>query len=183
MPKSKHNAKKKKRHYNPKNHVPIDVFPIHEETEDEPSQEIKDRLISKSGIPELEIVMAWNIVPEKMSEILLDYAEPLLADEHTEDSITEMEKALMAAVMVWNSVIIKHNKAAGRMKLLNRFKMSVIPRLFLRAIGKKGYFSMMVKRKQKLYPDNHRIIASVDVHWDKEIDGPHVVVASTPNVT
>ena len=179
MPKSKHNTKKRKRHYKPKIHVPINAFLVQEETDDEPSQEVKDRLISKSGLSDTEAVIAWNIVPEKMSEVLLDFAEPLLADDYTEDRISEMEKVLFGAMMIWNYAIIKHTKGAKRMKLLDRIRLSIIPRLYLRQIGKKGCYSMMMKRKQKLYPNNTRIIASMDVSWDHDIDGPHVVVAST----
>ena len=112
-------------------------------------------------------------MPEKMSEILLDFAEQLLADEYTEDSISEMEKALIGAVMIWNYAVVMYTKGAKRVKLLVRIRLSLMQRLYLGQIGKKGFFSMMLKRKQRLYPNNRRIIAGVDVHWDHEIDGPH----------
>ena len=174
MPKSKHGSKKKKRHYQPKHFDPVG-FPAFINRDDDLNQEFKERLLSKTVLSDTDAILGWNIVPEKMSEILLDYAEPLINEETTKECINEMEKILTAAMMSWNYAIIKRMKP---LKFLLRIKMSLITKMFFYEIGKRNLYSLMVKRKRKLYPDNVRLIVSIDVSWDDEIDGPHVVVLS-----
>jgi hypothetical protein len=140
------------------------------------SDEDKQRMLKKSFHDEDSVILT-NALSERMSDVLMDYAKPLLKENIEESDIPEMEVTLQTAIFIWNMAIMKRAKLSSRMRLLDRLKMWLGIKLLLRKINKPHLYSVMLKRKHELYPDNRRLITGLEVTWD--YDGPYVKVLST----
>lgn len=82
---------------------------------------------------------------EKMSEVIEDFAQPLLEGV---DSETEMHKALGFAIIAWN-----YSLAQGAGTELEPKLQALLRDPVLREV-----FDRLVARKQDLYPDNQRVV-------------------------
>jgi hypothetical protein len=117
--------------------------------------------------------MVWNESTEKMSDILLKYAAPLLNAIGPNDN--EMcEKAIMIAIIFWNYSITQ-----GDSKNLDE-TMEMLKPLALKPLASgaelESIVSYMLRRKMKMFPGNNRIIVSYD--FIIAPGGFHLAVAS-----
>lgn len=93
---------------------------------------------------------------EKMSDVIRDFAEPLLQDAQ---SVEEVRKALGIAMAVWNYSLLDD---AIRAKPDSK-TAELLSNPALRAI-----FDFLIARKQQLYPENRRIIVDYQFHFGPE---------------
>lgn len=108
---------------------------------------------------------------EKMSEIIIDYAEPLL---NVSESQTEQKKALTMAIMVWNLSLLPEEKALDQKNYLKKFL----------GLGKADdlsdldnqVFELMLQRKKTFYEDIHRMV--IDFEFVETPNGIHLNVVS-----
>ena len=126
-------------------------------------QKVKDRVASEGREIEIE-----TSNPQKMSEIIIDYAEPLLEISTTDK---EQEKAVIMAITFWNLAILKENERQDMMDSLTpHLLQGGDPEDLNQTIE---YF---IERKQILYPDVNRMILDYDcVHT---MDRLHLNVVS-----
>jgi len=124
-------------------------------------------------------IIVKNALPQKMSEVLIDFAKPLL------DAIDQLDrKALKAAfqmaITVWNySIVIdRNNPSESFADRLNRKTLkAMVARAFSGDIGE-GVLNALMERKQSLYPDNNRLIGDFDIKWEDGQDIFHLTVMS-----
>ncbi len=112
-------------------------------------QKIKDRGASEGREIEIE-----TSNPQKMSEIIIDYAEPLLEIATTDKG---QEKAVILAITLWNLAILKENERQDMIDSLNPLLLQGDDPADLNQII--DYF---MERKQLLYPDVNRMILDYD---------------------
>jgi hypothetical protein len=112
-------------------------------------QKIKDRVAGEGR----EIVIESSN-PQKMSEIIIDYAEPLLEISTTDK---DQEKAVIMAITLWNLAILKENE---RQEMID----SLTPRLVQEGdpADLNQIIEYFIERKQLLYPDVNRMILDYD---------------------
>jgi len=83
---------------------------------------------------------------EKMSEVLEEFAQPLL---DLAESPEETERALLVAMIAWNYSLM--NEAGGPTSEVLDSSLLADPHM-------RAGFQALVKRKQELFPDNKRYI-------------------------
>jgi len=88
---------------------------------------------------------------EKMSEVIQDFAEPLLDGA---DSPEEVKKALVIAMVAWNHSLLQEAGEPG----LGGIKSDLLADPTVR-----GVFESLVERKWALYPDNRRFILDYEL--------------------
>lgn len=112
-------------------------------------QKVKDRVTGKGRKVAIE-----TSNPQKMSEIIIDYAEPLLEISTTDK---DQEKAVIMAITLWNLAILKENERQDMIDSLNPLLLQGDDPADLNQII--DYF---MERKQLLYPDVNRMILDYD---------------------
>ena len=111
----------------------------------------------------------WRRCTQKMSEVIVDFAEPLLRDAPDAES----EKAAIAfAIICWNMAILKETGDER-----------AVEETLAGAAGKAGkefrrFAKEMMERKQTFFADNNKII--LDYQFTEEAEGYHLYVVSTP---
>lgn len=107
--------------------------------------------------------------PQKMSEIIIDYAEPLLAIAATDK---DQEKAVIMAITFWNLAILKENERQDMIdSLITKLMQAGDPADLNQTME---YF---IERKQLLYPDVNRMVLDYDcVHTSDRL---HLNVVSS----
>lgn len=88
---------------------------------------------------------------EKMSEVLEDFAEPLLNVAKSPD---DTRKALLVAMLAWNYSLL--NDADGAES--GPVHSALLADPYMRAL-----FDFLLARKQQLYPDNKRVILDFQI--------------------
>jgi hypothetical protein len=118
-----------------------------------------------------------NLLPQKMSAVLLDFAKPLL-DITDLSNEAATRSAVMVAVAIWNYSIISDENTPSN---------TVIDRLDKKAITAtiedafRGYIgdnilTDLLNRKKSLYPENRRFIGDFDLNWNKSRTEFHLTV-------
>jgi hypothetical protein len=110
---------------------------------------------------------------EKMSDILMEFAEPLLKDC---DNDQEIEKAISMAVVSWNVALMpKTEQVDARKKILDTLDPGD-------SAGRQAVMEIvdyLIYRKQTVYASNQRLIVNYKISKpDGEI---RLIVASTPS--
>lgn len=91
-----------------------------------------------------------NALPIKMSEVLLEYAQPLL--DGVGENKTEFVNALKMAMVVWNyEIMTEEGKVTDEMRML--FEYGLMDK------DSKEIISILQERKKKLFPDIKHTIA------------------------
>lgn len=134
---------------------------------DESLSRMKDKMQEMSGGIGHELIRDSSL--EKMSDILLEYGEPLL-DTIDSDNKAEYEKAIMISMMLWNCAIMQE-APKGRKKIEKMLK-PIMPDAESRSVVK-----YMLERKREMFPDNKRMIMNYELA--ETPDGFHLSVAST----
>ena len=134
----------------------------------EASNRLAQKVFEMSGI-EAEPIRSNAF--EKMSDILLDYAEPFL-DTIDVNNKAEYEKVIMMAIMFWNCSILDESRE-------NRKIVRDVLKPFMTDAESRNVVSYMFKRKRMMYPDNKRMMLNYEL--TKAPGGFHLSVASTIN--
>ena len=113
---------------------------------------------------DIERVVIRKNSPAKMSDTLLEYAEPFL-------ETIGYEKAVELAMMVWNYAIAQENPVIG--KEIKEILKPVMP-----DAASKSIVNYMLERKRQMFPDNKRMILHYDLVETPE--GFHLSVMSMP---
>jgi MFS superfamily sulfate permease-like transporter len=135
---------------------------------------IEKRLNEQRLFGNTKIVFQENINKEKMSEVLLDFAQPLL--DHCGDDDDEAFRNMLAfAVCSWNMALVPRRT---RDKMWTDTINTICGFDLERRKFAEYHLTLLEKRKNELYPDNHRFIVDIEVRCDK--NNRRVFVASTP---
>ena len=108
----------------------------------------------------------------KMSEVLLDFAEPLFAGA-TDDDDKYLDAAISFAVICWNCSFLPHKE---REKIINAF----LDELSMSDVSFRPVFrecaDLLIERKQVFFKDDTRMILNYKLLQEK--DGPRLLVES-----
>jgi hypothetical protein len=113
-----------------------------------------------------KITIMKNALPQKMSEVLLDFAKPLLESIDMSDERV-LEPALQMAVFIWNYAVIKsgHSPKTLGDGFTREIKRTVKARRSSDPIFR-TVLETLLERKKSLYPNNNRMIADFNIRWD-----------------
>ena len=114
-----------------------------------------------------------NMLPKKMSEVLLDFAEPLLEGLSPNADTESRKSVLQVAVVIWNYSIALKTQNQKYIKLFKNIRP-----MFDGGIGEQ-VLALMMGRKESLYPENNTYIADFDLNWDEKESEYHLTVMST----
>jgi hypothetical protein len=118
-------------------------------------------------------VVCVNGSGEKMSEVLLDFAEPLI--DGIEDDYRAMEKTISFVVVVWNvSLLPEMEKRKGIEAILDLFSKDDAEAA--RRTGE-DMVRFLLERKERYFQNNKRLIISYE--FGKKNGKPWLNVAST----
>ena len=134
---------------------------------DESAARMKDKMNKQFGV-EHGIVRDSSL--EKMSDILLEYAEPFMNIIKTDDN-EEYEKAIKISIILWNCSIME---GVGKQK---RRETEKILKPMMPDAEARSVIRYMLDRKLHMFPDNMRSILSYDLTYKP--DGFNLCVAST----
>lgn len=109
---------------------------------------------------------------EKMSEVLLAFIEPYQKLAPTREAY---EKLITVAMVAWNAALLPKDKREG---FLDEEINPVLSSLGHKAVQDfKAIVNELIKRKERLFPNNRRFIVSYELSETK--DNYHLSVAST----
>jgi hypothetical protein len=125
--------------------------------------------------PEFDKTIVLDEHPDvqKMSAVLLDYAEPLTAQLPVHDD-KAFRNAIGVAVMCWNAALASRNE---REEMLRQFASRTSDEDILPAEELREILDFMVQRKMQLYKSNKRWIINYEIKSTKR--DREVYVAST----
>ncbi len=132
-----------------------------------PADRLRARMI-KLGLPQPKRFTVTPHGKKKMSEVILDFIEPYLPAAQT---LEHYHSLVSVAVIAWNAALFPP---------LERRRMvdSVIDKALSNgAEDMKLVIQELIRRKDRYFSDNKRIILSYDLAMTNE--GPHLSIAST----
>ena len=129
---------------------------------------LKQKLIEMNGENKHKVVESAHL--EKMSDILIDYAQPFI-DSMKTDEKSEYEKSIEISMMLWNCAIM------GESLIKRRQIMKMLKPVMPDAESKK-VVKYMLERKREMYPDNRRMMLNYEV-TELPDGGYHLTVGST----
>jgi len=137
-----------------------------------------DKILKKPEYANKNFKMVKNALPQKMSEILLDFAAPFLESIDMSNRIA-LKSAVKMAVFIWNYSIIDSGCQPKNIddSTVNSVKQLVKKQLYNDPIGR-VVITTLLERKKVLYPDNNRMIMDFDVSWDKTGENVHLTILS-----
>lgn len=111
--------------------------------------------------------------PEKLSEIIMDLAVPLVSDL---EDFEEVKQALEFTIIAWNLSLLEGPARLAEIRKVTHEAVAGVPDADEEAAA--AMLESMVEKKRALYPDNRRIIA--DYRIDRWRGRVHLSVLSTP---
>ena len=135
-------------------------------------KEIMEYQYDVSTVLEGEKIIVKNKGLEKMSDLILDFAKPLL--DICDDNET-IKKAISIAIIVWNISLLpeKHHE-----KAIKKISLDLSPHGDATDVATiMSYVDMLMKRKKEYFPNNNRAI--INYHISDLKEGIHLDVAST----
>ncbi len=108
----------------------------------------------------------------KMSEVVLEFAEPLL---EALDDDSHFKHGIAMAVFCWNLTFLPPNEQEAAM---NDIVKRMAGRDVFKRVGLREAVRAMLDRKKALYADDNRLIVNCEVV--KEKSGPRLLVMSSP---
>ena len=125
-----------------------------------------------------EKIILKNMLPQKMSEVLLDFAKPLLDSIDLLNRLA-LESTLQMAIVVWNYSIMIDKPSGNPVDAAEKKSMeAMMTKAFGGPIGE-SVLKTLLDRKRSLYPDNKHSITDFDIKWDDCAGSYHIVVMST----
>ena len=119
-----------------------------------------------------------NTLPQKMSEVLLDFAKPLLDGIDMSDRLA-LESVIKMAATVWNYSIVMGKPSGGIISRLHKKSIeAMVAKAFSGNIGE-CVLKTLLDRKKALYPDNKHAVADFEVKWNSDGSQFHLTVMST----
>ena len=138
---------------------------------------IEKRFNEKKLFGNIKVVVQENINKEKMSEELLDFARPLL--DHCDDDEDETFRKMLAfAMCAWNMALVPRRT---RDKMLTDTMNTICGSDLECRKFVEYHLTLLEKRKNELYPDNHRFIMDIEVRCDRKNRRIFVASTSTPD--
>ena len=137
-----------------------------------------EEIIKKNPIYAGKYIMK-NMLPVKMSAVILDFAKPLL-DKTDLTNKSAAEKTVKKAVEIWNNFIVMEKVSADAGEAWGKMFKSVLAesvrtqRLSFR-INKADFYELL-KRKETLYPENKYFVLEHNVRWSDEDSQMHLTV-------
>ena len=121
-----------------------------------------------------------DMLPIKMSTVLLDFAKPLL-DKTDFSNKRAAEKTIQKAVEVWNySIVLDRvcaNSGAEENRLYRLAMAAMIKNKLSFRISQSDYKSLL-ERKESLYPDYNHFIIEHNVRWSDGGNQMHLAVVT-----
>jgi hypothetical protein len=120
----------------------------------------------------------------KMSDVLLEFAEPMLESVHDDPSIEGYRDVLRCASVIWNVLAMLDQEASrGGGALAERPRVIELTRLLDEAVGGLddtglALVDILRRRRQVLFPGERRIF--VDVSAELRGDKVHISASSAP---
>lgn len=121
-----------------------------------------------------------DMLPIKMSAVLLDFAKPLL-DKIDLSNKSVTEKTIQLAVEIWNysividSACVKAGAAENRLYWLAI--AGTVKKKLAKHINKTDYYGLL-ERKKVLYPDNKFFIIEHNLRWSDNDGQMHLAVVT-----
>lgn len=143
--------------------------------QDNPGRDILlEKIKNADYLPKKTIIVESANKGWKMSEVLIDFARPLL---DAAENAQAMEKALTLAIVVWNASLLPE---ASQKDMIQKIVEATSSSGFKEdeEIGR-SYVDMLLKRKRSYFSHCQRMIA--EWHFEKEGDDLHLNVASVPS--
>ena len=112
------------------------------------------------------------LLEAKMSEALLDFAEPMLA---TIPDSSYFDDAIAFSALCWNLALLP---SPERQVSLNETVDAMAGSDLFRRIGIEQNIQMLLDRKKALFADNKRLIVDYEIVQEKS--GPRLLVVSAP---
>ena len=134
---------------------------------DESLARMQCKLQEMSGVKGNELIRDSSL--EKMSDILMEYGEPLFETINT-DNKAEYEKVIMMSIMLWNCAIMQE-EPKGQKEIEKMLKP------MMSDAESKSVVKYMLDRKMEMFPDNKRVILNYEL--TETPNGLHLSVAST----
>ena len=137
-----------------------------------------EAIIKKNPIYAGKYIMK-DMLPVKMSAVILDFARPLF-DKTDLTNKRAAEKTVQKAVEIWNNFIVIEKvsaKAGERWKRM--YKSALAERIRTQSLSfriNKADFYELLKRKETLYPENKYFILEYNVRWSDEDSQMHLTV-------
>ncbi|MDQ7001613.1 MAG: hypothetical protein Q9N02_02850 [Ghiorsea sp.] len=133
---------------------------------------LKRKMTLRTKFMHEDIIPQHKVSKNKLSEVILDYAEPLTNDV---DGLDEESKAISMSIIFWNASLMGKQEATE----------SLVKFIDLIGNNTKGFkndfyniFNIMRERKQKYFKSDNRFIVNYSLSENDE--GLYFVVASTP---
>ena len=136
-----------------------------------------EKMLKNPAYAKANTTVLKNMLPQKMSAVLLDFAKPLLDMIDLSDE-TATRSAVMVAVSIWNYSIINNKNVPTKPILDGLDKKTIIAtveKAFRGHIGER-ILTDLLSRKKSLYPDNNRLIGDFDLTWNKSKTEFHLTV-------
>ena len=137
-----------------------------------------DKILRKPEYANKEPKIIKNALPQKMSEVLLDFAAPLLESIDMSDRFV-LKSAIQTDIFIWNYSII--DSGFQPKTLTGNTADSVknmVEKQFCRDPMTRIMIATLLERKKTLYPDNNRMIVDFDMSWDKKGENMHLTILS-----
>ena len=137
-----------------------------------------DKILNKPEYANKKFKIVKNALPKKMSEVLLDFAAPLLESIDMSDRLA-IKSAIQMAVFIWNYSVIESGCQPDRLSgtTVKSVKQLVEKRFRSDPIGR-VVLDTLLERKKTLYSENNRMIIDFDMSWDKRGENMHLTIFS-----
>lgn len=122
------------------------------------------------SLPSSRPFATMTLLP-KMSEVLLDFAQPLLEALPPDADAVQWKLRLQFAALIWNQIVVQEGHTDEDV-IPELARSSGMPEQGLRAIEQ-----LLIQRKRTLYPHDDRLIVDVETQ-DMEDGRVHVMAAS-----
>ena len=137
-----------------------------------------EKILGKPEYANKKFKIMNNALPQKMSEVLLDFAAPLLDAIDKSDKVV-LESTIKMATFMWNYAVISSGQYP---KILTKSLVNQVKTTVENQIGNdpifRTFLAILMERKKSLYPDNNRMIVDFNVNWDRNGDTFHLTVLS-----
>ena len=139
-----------------------------------------ENILKKPAYSKSSATILKNMLPEKMSAVLLDFSKPLLDVIDLSDEAV-LNSTVMVAVTIWNYSILNDKNAQPKPLMDELDKETIIATIEKAFYGYVGgrILADLLSRKKSLYSDNYRIIGDFNIKWNKSKTEFHLTVLTS----
>lgn len=117
-----------------------------------------------------------NALPEKMSTVLLNFAQPLIETVDMSDKLVA-KSTIQMATFIWNYAVIKSGETSASLPdALITMVVNEVEKQQKNDPIFKSVIDDLLERKISLYPDNNRMISDFDISWSNNGASMHLTV-------